>query len=199
MSYTEKKHIDEVLGEVTLRRSSRSRRYSIRVVPDKGVIVTIPWLGSYRKGLAYLVSMREWVLKNLKRQAREPSPAEGMSQEEKAQLVEKMRKEAKNTLVPRLRELADRYGFSPGRVTIKHNSSNWGSCSRLGNINLNLNLVRVPEPCMDYVILHELCHLRHLDHGKAFHTLLNSLLADLLGEGWTTARCRRELKKYTLI
>ena len=113
--------------------------------------------------------------------------------------VERLRAQAKAALPPRLAELAALHGFTYNQVRIKHNSSNWGSCSRLGNINLNLNLVRVPEPCRDYVILHELCHLRHLDHGKAFHTLLDSLLADLLGDGWTTARCRRELKKYTLI
>ena len=60
-------------------------------------------------------------------------------------------------------ELAARHGFSYNRVAIKHNASNWGSCSTKGNINLNLNIVRLPKVLQDYVLIHELCHLRHHD------------------------------------
>ena len=197
----EKIFIDKTLGKITVRKSPRARKtVSIKVTPGKGVVVTVPWWFAYKAGLIYLIPKKEWILGCLKRQAEaRQEPDERLSREEREQLVEKMRAEAKRTLVPRLRELAVRYGFSPGRVTIKHNSSNWGSCSRLGNINLNLNLMQVPEPCRDYVILRELCHLRYLNHGKEFHTLLDSLIADAIGEPWTTALCRKELKKYKLI
>lgn len=93
-------------------------------------------------------------------------------------LVELLRTEAKLILPKRLAFFASRFGFSFGRVTVKHNSSNWGSCSARGNINLNLNLVRLPEPLCDYVLLHELCHLRYPDHGPAFHCLLEKLCTD---------------------
>lgn len=93
-------------------------------------------------------------------------------------LVELLREEASALLPEKLSRLAVRYGFSYGRVCIKHNSSNWGSCSAKGNINLNLNLVRLPGPLCDYVLLHELCHLRHLDHGPRFHELLERLCSD---------------------
>ena len=93
-------------------------------------------------------------------------------------LVELLREEASVLLPGKLSCLAARYGFSYGRVCIKHNSSNWGSCSARGNINLNLNLVRLPGPLCDYVLLHELCHLRHLDHGPRFHELLERLCSD---------------------
>lgn len=93
-------------------------------------------------------------------------------------LVEVMRSEAKLVLPKRLAFFASRYGFRYGKVTVKHNSSNWGSCSGKGNINLNLNLVRLPEPLCDYVLLHELAHLRFRDHGKRFHALLEKLCAD---------------------
>ncbi|MDY5407408.1 MAG: M48 family metallopeptidase, partial [Candidatus Cryptobacteroides sp.] len=55
-----------------------------------------------------------------------------------------------------------------------------GSCSRAGNINLNLNLVRLPEPLCDYVILHELCHLKEPNHGPKFHAMLEQLCLDNL-------------------
>lgn len=89
--------------------------------------------------------------------------------------VEQLRARAKVVLPPRLRELADRHGFTYNRVTIKNNISNWGSCSAKGNINLNLRLVNLPTQLQDYVMLHELCHLKELNHGPRFHALLEAV------------------------
>ena len=94
--------------------------------------------------------------------------------------IEALRRQAKAELPGRLAEFASRYGFTYNRVAIKHNSSNWGSCSSKGNINLNLSIMRLPRILQDYVLLHELCHLRHQDHGHAFHLLLEHLLTDHL-------------------
>lgn len=90
-------------------------------------------------------------------------------------LVEVLREEAKILLPQKLSYFSDQYGFHFHKVTIKHNSSNWGSCSRAGNINLNLNLICLPEPLCDYVLLHELCHLKEPNHGPRFHALLERL------------------------
>ena len=168
----EKVHIDTVLGEVLLRKSPRSRRISIRIHPVKGVIVSMPSYVPYAVGIAFLVSRREWARAALERMsARDTTLPEGES-------IESLRAKAKADLPPRLKAFADRYGFRYNRLTIKHNTSNWGSCSTKGNINLNLNLMRVPVPLQDYVMLHELTHLHHPDHGPAFHAELERLLAD---------------------
>ena len=106
--------------------------------------------------------------------------------------VEAMRAEAIKVLKPRLRELAVEHGFEVNQIRIKHNVSNWGSCSSKGNINLNLNLVRLPQNLQDYVMLHELCHLRYMNHGPEFHALLESLCPD-------HRACSRALKDYKLI
>ena len=106
--------------------------------------------------------------------------------------VAELRAKAKAELPPRLAELASMYGFSYNSVRIKHNVSNWGSCSSKGNINLNLNLVRLPRHLQDYIMVHELCHLRHMDHGPAFHELLESFCPE-----WK--ECRKELKDWKLI
>ena len=106
--------------------------------------------------------------------------------------VEQMRAQAKASLPPRLKELADEHGFTYNRVTIKNNISNWGSCSVRGNINLNLRLVTLPQTLQDYVMLHELCHLRYLNHGQEFHALLESVCPG-------HRALNRELKSYKLI
>ena len=89
--------------------------------------------------------------------------------------VEAWRAQAKAELPARLAALAAQHGFSYNKVFIKNNVSNWGSCSSRGNINLNLRLVTLPDDLRDYVLLHELCHLKYLNHGPQFHALLESV------------------------
>ena len=167
-----KVHTDPVLGEVFLRKSTRARRISIRVHPTKGVVVTVPFYVPYAAGVVFLTSKRDWVDAVLRKQASRQADLPA------GEDIESLRKQAKAYLPDRLRMLADRYGFRFNRVAIKHNTSNWGSCSSKGNINLNLNLMRVPVPLQDYILLHELTHLRHPDHSAAFHAELERLLAD---------------------
>lgn len=167
-----KVHTDAVLGEVFLRKSVRARRVSIRIHPTRGILVTVPFYCPYAMGVSFLESRRDWALDALKRAwSRNADLPEGES-------IDTLRVQAKASLPPRLKALADRYGFHYNRVAIKHNTSNWGSCSTKGNINLNLNLMRVPVPLQDYILLHELTHLRHPDHSAAFHAELERLLTD---------------------
>ena len=77
-----------------------------------------------------------------------------------------------------LDETAKRHRFAYVKVTVKEQKSRWGSCSSKGNINLNSRLIFLPLPVVRHVLLHELCHLKELNHSKAFHALLNSLDPD---------------------
>ena len=106
--------------------------------------------------------------------------------------VAELRKQAKAYLPGRLAELAAQHGFSYNQVRIKHNVSNWGSCSVKKNINLNLNLMRLPAELQDYVMLHELCHLKYMNHGKEFHALLESVCPN-------HKELRRQLRDFKLI
>ena len=169
-------YVDPEIGNVVLRKSLRSRSISIRVHPVKGVSVSVPYIVPYSAAVAFFQTRRQWVLETMAKQ-RERFKDVAMPSEEE---IESLRRQAKAQLPPRLAELADRYDFLYNRVAIKHNASNWGSCSAKGNINLNLNIVRLPKVLQDYVLLHELCHLRHHDHSHAFHLLLEHVLTDNL-------------------
>lgn len=172
----EKIYQDPEIGTVTFRKSTRSSRVSIRVHPSKGVTVSVPMIMPYLAGEAFFKIKRAWIIETMARQKERYKDMPQASPE----AVEDMRRRAKAELPPRLAELASSYGFEYNRVTIKHNATNWGSCSTKANINLNLNLVRLPQALRDYIMLHELCHLRHHDHGHAFHLLLEHVLTDNL-------------------
>ena len=90
--------------------------------------------------------------------------------QEKASLAAEraLKKEAEKLLPPRLQELASQYGFSYNSLSIKKMSSRWGSCSSQQNISLNFFLMQLPWQLIDYVILHELVHTKHLNHSDSF-------------------------------
>lgn len=165
---------DDQLGEIVLRKNPGSRRMSIRVHPSKGISVIVPYLVPYMAAEAFFRLNKSRIIAIVQKQKAKYGNVTAPDPE----LIEQLRARAKAELPSSLKELADRYGFTYNRVTIKHNSTNWGSCSARNNINLNLNLMRLPQVLRDYVLLHELCHLRHHDHGDAFHLLLEHLCTD---------------------
>lgn len=189
MAKTSGKIIDDPqIGQVLFRKSTKARRISIRVHPVRGVTVSVPYMVPYMAAEAFFRLKRQWVIETIERQKEKYKDVKVISRED----IEQMRCQAKAELPARLSELASRYGFVYNKVTIKNITSKWGSCSTLNNINLSLKIVRLPSVLQDYILLHELCHLRHHDHGHAFHLLLEHLLTDntmeLMAEGDEYAR-----------
>jgi predicted metal-dependent hydrolase len=81
------------------------------------------------------------------------------------------------------------YGFSPSSVSVRMMKRRWGSCSNKGKITINSELVKLDDRYLEYVILHELCHLRHHNHSQAYYKLLSEVYPD-----WKETR--KELRKY---
>ncbi len=88
------------------------------------------------------------------------------------------RAQAKRYLPARTRDLAQLHGFRYKMVRVKNQKTRWGSCSAKQNINLNMRLMMAPDSVIDYVIIHELCHLRELNHSPAFWALVASFCPD---------------------
>ena len=116
---------DSEIGDIMLRRSRRCRRVSIRVHPVRGVVVTVPYYVPYEAGVMFLLSKRQWVLSVMARQKAVSVPPAGPD----PAMTEALRREARRYLPERLASIAARYGFVYGRLAIKNNRSNWGSCS----------------------------------------------------------------------
>ncbi len=90
-------------------------------------------------------------------------------------ITEALRIEAKNYLPERTSFLAEKYGFKYNKLSVRNAKTRWGSCSGVNNISLNINLMRLPDFLIDYVILHELSHTKEKNHGKTFWTLLDKV------------------------
>ncbi|ASJ03318.1 peptidase [Thermococcus profundus] len=99
----------------------------------------------------------------------------------------------KRLLRKELLSLVDKYapemGVEPGTIYIRHQKSRWGSCSPRGNLNFNVRLVSIPPDLREYVVVHELAHLKHMNHSKAFWELVGRFYPDY-------RRARKELKKW---
>lgn len=105
-------------------------------------------------------------------------------------VTEALRKQAKTILPSRLQELASLHGFHYTRVSINSARTRWGSCSSKGHINLSLYLMVLPLRLSDYVLLHELCHTREMNHGARFWHLMDEVT------GKQSGVLRNELRHY---
>jgi predicted metal-dependent hydrolase len=86
-----------------------------------------------------------------------------------------LREEARRTLPPQLLALAAQHGLTVTRVSIRNQRSRWGSCARSARIALNFRLLQMPPDVREYILLHELMHLRHPDHSRRFWTAVQAV------------------------
>ncbi len=90
-------------------------------------------------------------------------------------LVGVYRYEAKRLLPPRLSEFAKKHGFRHSKISVRNNKRNWGSCSSNNNISLNLQMMKLPDHLIDYILLHELVHTKIKNHGPKFWQKLDEI------------------------
>jgi predicted metal-dependent hydrolase len=154
---------DSAIAQIYFVRHRRARRYLLRVEHDGRVRVTIPRGGSKREADAFLKRNVEWVA----RQRARLTPTAVGPDERRA-----LRERARTELPMRLQAIADGLGMTVASISIRNQRTRWGSCGRDGRISLNWRLVLMPPDVRDYVLIHELMHLRRLDHSKAYWRLV---------------------------
>ena len=154
---------DTSLAPVYFVRHRRARRYLLRVEHDGRVRVTIPRGGSKREADAFVQRHTDWVA----RQRARLTPSVFGTEERIA-----LRERARIELPARLLEIAAQQGLTVTGVSIRNQRTRWGSCGRDGRISLNWRLVLMPPAVRDYVLIHELMHLKRLDHSPAYWKLV---------------------------
>ena len=152
---------DSEFGEVKVNRNALSRSVRFSISTDGRLQMSVPKYTSDFLAKRFLNSNREAIRKKLP--VKDP-----MEQRARDYQVKVLKKKAKEYLPYRLEYFAKLYGYSYSKCRISHANTRWGSCSPDRVISLNPGLMNVPEVLRDYVILHELAHLNHMDHSKAF-------------------------------
>ena len=157
-------------------RQPRAHRYVIRVADDGTVRVTTPRWGSKREAATFAEQERAWIERQQRRAERDNHRRNLSSLS--PEVERELRARAKRDLPARLLELAAEHGLTVGRVSIRNQRWRWGSCSRKGHICLNWRLVRMPDSVRDYVMIHELMHLKRMDHSSKFWKLVAQACPD---------------------
>ena len=152
---------DKECGEVIVRKSPLSRGVRFSVSTSGRLQMSVPKYTSDFLAKRFLNANRDVI--------REKLPIKNPNEQRARDYQKKLlMKKAKEYLPYRLDYYAKLYGYKYEKCRLTHANTRWGSCSSNRTISLNIGLMKVPELLRDYVILHELAHLNHMDHSKAF-------------------------------
>lgn len=147
----------------------RSNRRTISAeIKDGQIIVRAPKRAKESEIKAFLERHRSWLEKHSQKALENKTKASEIGILSGDDLSH-IRALANEYLPKRTRYLADQMGVSYGKLTLRLTKTRWGSCSSKGNINLNILLMLTPPEVIDSVIVHELCHIKHMDHSKDFY------------------------------
>ena len=164
--------------EVTVIRSDR-RTVSIRVNSDLSVTVRAPrWL-SKKEIDRILIEKEGWINRHIEqtRQLNEKDAESGtrkLSDED----IRRLRELAYPVISERVRHFSEIIGVDYGSITIRNQKTRWGSCSSNGNLSFNCLLMLAPPDVLDYVVVHELCHRKEMNHSKRFWDEVEKVLPD---------------------
>ena len=157
----------------SIKRSSR-KTLALEITPEAQVLLRAPFSASLTEIQRFVLMHMAWVEKHLppaqaRVQAR-PLPSD--------KELEELRRLAKTHIPPRVEHYAAIMGLSPAAVTITGAKKRFGSCSAKNRLCFSLFLMRYPDAAIDYVVVHELAHIRHKNHGKAFYACIAAVLPD---------------------
>ena len=156
---------------------SRRKTLSMQVKGNGQVEIRAPLRTSDAEIRRFLETHRRWLEKHLqKAQALQQAKA-GVRKLTAAETAE-LKKKAKRILPERVAYWAPLIGVRPGRIAVRCQKTRWGSCSTKGNLNFNCLLMLAPEGVIDYIVVHELCHLKHMNHSKRFYAEIEKVLPD---------------------
>ena len=143
-------------------RSSR-KTIALQILPDGSVVVRCPYRTSEESIRRFVEAKTPWLRKHLESHEQSPAP-EPFSPE----TLHKLGQQAADYIPGRVALFAPLLGVTYRNITIRCQRSRWGSCSSQGNLNFNCLLMLVPKDVLDYVVVHELCHRKQMNHSAAF-------------------------------
>lgn len=152
-------------------RSDR-KTIAIQIMPDGSIIVRCPKRMRLEEVRRFVESKSDWIERHL--EARDSVKPEKLTDQE----VKMLREKTRQLVTERVEHYAPIIGVRYGQISIRMQRTRWGSCSSKGNLNFNCLLALVPSEVLDYVVVHELCHLKELNHSERFWSEVSNVLPD---------------------
>ncbi len=184
--------------DITFTKKRNAKYLRIRIKGDGTCWVTVPFRVPMRWAEKFVEEKREWIEKTRERLRTKstkyaaPHAPPQLAQEAGQPQVPSYshaKPEALRFTTQRLAELNRHYGFAYGKIRIRNQQTRWGSCSKRGNLNFNYCIVYLPPHLADYLIVHELCHLKEFNHSPRFWALVAQVIPRY-------RECRQELRRW---
>ena len=185
--------------KIEIIRSSR-KTLAIEIRPDMRVIVRAPYQASGSYIEQFIADRTDWIVEHLRkleqknRQCNDALPVKKLSNDEIKKLADKA-----CTYIPgHVAHFAPLIGVTYGRITIRNQRTRWGSCSSRGNLNFNCLLMLTPPEVIDYVVVHELCHRKEMNHsGRFWNEVARVLPGYAEQEKWLKTHGSEIMKRMT--
>jgi len=177
-------------GKITysVKKSEKAKRMRLAVYCDGSVVITSPMGIRMSVVEKFFEDKKQWVLKKL--EYFKESDVALVRKYSQADYV-KYKDEAMEFVVDRVAYFNSDGKFKFNNIFIKNQKTRWGSCSRKGNLNFNYKILFLPKEIQDYIIVHEMCHLKEFNHSKKFWNLVESVMPEYL-------EIKKELRKHEL-
>ncbi len=158
--------------EYTLKVSPRARRLRLAVYCDGSVVATLPRRMNQSVLEEFIIKKAQWILEKVEYFRKFPGRVLKGSHSDFLQY----RQQALALARERVAYYAALHGFIYRAINIKNQKTRWGSCSKKGNLNFNYKIALLSAPLADYLIVHELCHLKEFNHSPAFWKRVGEIL-----------------------
>ena len=162
--------------EIEIRRSNR-KTMGLEITPDAKVLVRAPYRVPESEIRRLVSEKADWIDKHLAKvleRRKEQSTRGKLTMDD----INRLAEQALDVIPQKAAHYAGIVGVTYGRITIRNQRSRWGSCSSKGNLNFNCLLMLTPEEVQDYVVVHELCHRREMNHSERFWKEVEAVLPE---------------------
>lgn len=152
---------------------------ALEIGSDGRILVRAPSWVPEQEIRRFVLSRRDWILAARKRvEERNRALRDAVGEPITAAQLEELGERAVKDLPPRVARYAKQIGVTYGNITVRNQKTRWGSCSSEGNLNFNCLLMLAPEKVRDYVVIHELCHRKQMNHSPRFWAEVAKVMPD---------------------
>lgn len=159
-----------------VRSSARARCLRITIHPGGELVATLPQGVRFEKLENFLKQKANWILRKISL-ARKRKPSMLLPRSSRREYLA-VKEQARKLAKQKIEQFSTIYGLRCQKISIRNQKTRWGSCSQKGNLNFNYRIVHLPEKYLDYIIVHEMCHLKEFNHSRNFWKLVSVAVPD---------------------